>query len=232
MDDESEMDDDSKTVEDEMPSWYLNQDDLFHTLKRRKRKQTASPPIDDSAIAQEESAEIEETEDHEDVDSENEGSVFTEMGVPEDVIALFESAMKESKSQKELEDKWKVIIRKHSKLQGRENEKLRHRLSSLDKVFVDGFQIETNGTYRLNRAALRRSLRVQWGFGRSVRRIEHRQQRCAGSKRPSFGFVSEEANRRYNLKQKTFSQQSFFGRKAAHVTKMASKEQLQKWLDF
>lgn len=237
------MDNESKSNGYTNNQSWLESSDLFHTLSNKQKRRKSKPTIADSAIIQEESAEIEESEDFDDilaedmlsdnVGSDDGDSLFGEMeGVPDDVIALFESAVKESKSQKELEDKWKAIIRKHVALQGEKSAKMKHRLSSLDKVFVDGFQIETNGTYRLNRAAMRRSLRVQWGFGRSIRRTKHRKQRCAGSKRPAFGFAREAASRKYNLKKKTFSQTSFFGRKAEHVTKLSSKDQLQKWLDF
>ena len=208
-----------------MAGVWMPETDLFHTLKHteptksEKRKELkemnkTNDFIDDASIG----------------DSENEGSVFQETTIPKEVIALFESAAKNSTTRKELEDKWKMIIR--TRLRGQQYKTLRHRLSSLDKVFVDGFQIETDGTYRLNRAAMRRSLRVQWAFGRTVRRVSHRKLRCGGSMKPSFSFVEREQNRKYNLKEKTFQQKSFWGRKAAHVSKMASTDKLQKWLDF
>merc|ERR1712154_543055 len=77
--------------------------------------------------------------------------------VPQEVIDLFEKAMKESKSRKELQDKWQEIIDEQTK----KYSNLKHKLSAFDKLFVDGFQIEVNGVNRVNLSALKRALRMK-----------------------------------------------------------------------
>merc|ERR1712228_168597 len=165
--------------------------------------------------------EKEEDNENEDVDVENEAESDIDFeDVPQAVIDLFERAIKESKTEKELENKWKQIMDRH-KLSSK------HKLSAFDKVFVDGFQIEVNGVYRLNVSALKRALRMKHFKNRKHHRIPFNKKMSYGSLEPSFAFIANT-----NKKQKKYKPATFWGQKLENMSKAVQKDQLQKWMEY
>ena len=247
--DESKKDDNDKepiTKRRRLNGW-MRESDLFHHKDKDKDKDRNKKDkdeqqnqnqnqkqIDDTEIEQK--IEIEEGNDIDNNDSLNE---FMENDddddddddeVPQEVIELFEKAIMESSTQKEFEDKWKKIMEEQSA----KYSNLAHKFDKYDKFFVDGFQIEVDGVYRLNLSALKRSLRMKHfsSLSNNYQRVPFNRQMSYGSMQPSFGFVDESVNRKYDLKHKQFKPTSFWGKKIKRITKVEQQDQLQKWLDY
>eukprot|EP00484_Ammonia_sp_Unknown_P028414 CAMPEP_0197033236 /NCGR_PEP_ID=MMETSP1384-20130603/11697_1 /TAXON_ID=29189 /ORGANISM="Ammonia sp." /LENGTH=313 /DNA_ID=CAMNT_0042463021 /DNA_START=42 /DNA_END=983 /DNA_ORIENTATION=- len=234
----------------------MQESDIFHHVTRKQKKKKAQRAIeaedgsfsdtdrkheiDDAENVQQkhENAEDEDSEEeeqnvwdyiHGDEDS-NDGEE-NEDEVPQEVIDLFAKAIKESKTQQELEDKWQRIIEEQSAKYAN----LRHRLSKFDKVFVDGFQIEVNGVYRLNLGALKRAMRMRHFSTTKHRRVSYKKNMNYGSRKPSFGFVQGSVTQQYDLNNKKANTSSFWGMKVGQTAKNVGNyndQQLQRFLDY
>merc|ERR1712130_1036384 len=95
--DEDEDEDIPREERLNIPGW-IDESDLFHTKPRVMASKPGKETIDESSIMQREQNEVDE-------------SLFEGMGVPQEVVALFESAIKTSKSKKSFQDKWRLIIK-------------------------------------------------------------------------------------------------------------------------
>ena len=224
----------------------MEEEDLFHHLKRDQndKNEPENEQIDDKE--NESQMEIEndnnndneknEEEDNDDNDendkdeADNDDNVDgdDDEAVPQEVIDLFRKAIEECETQKELEDKWKEIIEEQSK----KYSKLKHKLSKFDKIFIDGFQIEVDGVYRLNISALKRSLRMKHFSTRCHYRIPFSKQASYGSNKPSFAFIKGGIHNKYDKKNKQFRATSMWGNKMKQRTEAERKDDLQKWLNY
>merc|ERR1712228_974063 len=221
----------TKTKTNEFDESQFNDADFKNEPSAKKRKVQTIKWMQETDLfhhnlLEKETDENEKEEDNEndnDVDVENEAESEIDFeDVPQAVIDLFERAIKESKTEKELENKWKQIMDRH-KLSSK------HKLSAFDKVFVDGFQIEVNGVYRLNVSALKRALRMKHFKNRKHHRIPFNKKMSYGSLEPSFAFI---ANNTKNKKQKKYKPATFWGQKLQNMSKAVQKDQLQKWMEY
>ena len=190
---------------------WMKESDLFHHLEDEEGEEEEEQKEEEEEVVVVDDAEME-------MDGESD--------VPSEVIALFESALKSSKSAKEAEIAWNELLRTKAL-------KWRHKISKFDKIFVDGIQIEVDGVHRLNLSALKRALRMKLFSSKKQHRIAFNKNMCYGSKEPSFAFCRESAHKKYQrFTPNTFKPTSFWGQKLEHLHQKTKSDQLQKWLDF
>ncbi len=78
---------------------------------------------------------------------------------------------------------------------------LKHKLSKFDKVFVNGFQLELNVVIKLNTCALNRALKMKHFSNKNQHRIKHNKKMCNGSIEPSFSFIENSINNKYDINE-------------------------------
>jgi len=223
-----DMDEEPLAKKQRLNKWMEESDLFYHVTESdaHAHTQQIASAIDEQQIEQATHTDSDEDDDVEDEEDEEEEE---EEQVPPEVIALFERAMKESKTQKELEDKWRKIIAEQSK----KHANLSHKLSKFDQVFVDGFQLEVNGVYRLNISALKRALRMKHFSTKKGHRMRFNKQMSYGSTQPSFAFIADGVRKKYDLRNKQLKPTSFWGLKLNHFEKSnKTDEDLQKWLEY
>lgn len=185
-------------------SQWIQESDIFHFQSNEETLETEKP-LEKKMIPKEDK-----------IDEEKENSV------PLEVILMFENAIRESTSNEEIRQKWKEIIEK----QKVQSKNIPHILSRFDYVFVDGFQIEMNGVYRLNESALKRATKLKSFSMVNHHRMEYDRQRSSGHFYPAFHFRKKKEPK--NKKGYVYEPKTIWGAKLPAIQQRVKSENLQK----